>query len=296
MIMTAAVCGAGVGVGVALVVRGYLPARPSLRAILDGVDRRTAVQHETQSPDLIDRLGRRFVPVAQSLGLSSNRLAADLAMIDRSPERHLTEKVALAIVGFALVPLVALALAIGGLPVPLAVPLWLAVVVGVVFFVIPDAGVRSDAEVKRREFRHSLGAFLDLVVIGLAGGGGVESALDAATEIGDGWVFARLRTTLSDARLRGDSPWVALGNLGERVGVTELIELAASVGLAGTEGAKVRASLTAKAQSLRQHQLAETESAAQSASEQMSIPVVLLFGGFLLFIAYPAVSQVLTGL
>jgi tight adherence protein C len=72
--------------------------------------------------------------------------------------------------------------------------------------------------------------------------------------------------------------------------------LAASVSLAGTEGAKVRASLAAKAASLRTHELAEAETADQAATERMSLPVVLLFAGFLVFLGYPAVEKVLTGL
>ena len=64
----------------------------------------------------------------------------------------------------------------------------------------------------------------------------------------------------------------------------------------GTEGARIRASLTAKASALRTHQLTAAETAAQSATERMSLPVVLLFAGFLTFIAYPAVSHVLTTL
>jgi tight adherence protein C len=77
--------------------------------------------------------------------------------------------------------------------------------------------------------------------------------------------------------------------------VDELSELAASVALAGTEGAKVRASLAAKATSLRTHELAEAETADQAATERMSLPVVLLFAGFLVFLGYPAVEKVLTG-
>jgi uncharacterized membrane protein len=72
--------------------------------------------------------------------------------------------------------------------------------------------------------------------------------------------------------------------------------LAASVSLAGSEGAKIRASLAAKAHALRARQLADAEAHAQSATERMSLPVVLLFGAFLLFLGYPATVNVLGGL
>lgn len=73
-----------------------------------------------------------------------------------------------------------------------------------------------------------------------------------------------------------------------------LAELAASVELAGSQGARIRASLAAKADSLRGHQVAETEAAAEAATERMTIPVAVLLFGFLVFIAYPAVQQITT--
>jgi tight adherence protein C len=96
--------------------------------------------------------------------------------------------------------------------------------------------------------------------------------------------------------LRRETPWAALARLGEDLGVPELSELAASVGLAGTEGARVRASLVAKASSLRTHELSDAEAAAESASERMNLPIAVLFLGFLVFLGYPAVERIITGL
>ncbi len=76
----------------------------------------------------------------------------------------------------------------------------------------------------------------------------------------------------------------------------ELGELAASAALAGAEGARVKASVAAKAKGLRARVLADVETAAQSASERMSLPIVLLLVGFVLFLGFPAVTQVLHGL
>ncbi len=163
-------------------------------------------------------------------------------------------------------------------------------------FVLPDLGIRADAARRRRDFRHALGSFLDLVVVALAGGGGVETALSDAASIGNSWAFALIRRALDGARLARETPWSALGRLGQELGIGELSELAASVSLAGTEGAKVRASLAAKAASLRTHELAEAETADQAATERMSLPIVMLFAGFLFFIGFPAVERVLTGL
>ena len=72
--------------------------------------------------------------------------------------------------------------------------------------------------------------------------------------------------------------------------------LPSSITLAGTEGARVRASLAAKSAAMRARQLAEAEAGAQAATERMSLPLVILFAGFMLLIGFPAVMHVLEGI
>jgi len=96
--------------------------------------------------------------------------------------------------------------------------------------------------------------------------------------------------------MMGDSPWTGLDRLGQDLGIEELRELAASVGLAGDSGARVRMSLAAKARTLRVRGLGEIEEAAQAANERMSLPVILLVVSFIVFIAFPATYRVVTGL
>ncbi|MGH9074466.1 MAG: type II secretion system F family protein [Acidimicrobiales bacterium] len=300
--IAALVCGAGVGAGLWLVVRGLFPPRPSLAQALAELRRLpepAAVLTAEPEGGIAARLGR---PLAEVLGrtkagwLLPSKVRQDLAVLGRTPERHLAEKVTLALVGLLFASVIAVLLALGDAHVPVVVPLWASLIFMVAGFFLPDLGVHSEATRRRRDFRHALSSFLDLVVVALAGGGGVETALADAASVGSGWAFGYLRRALDQARLARQTPWAALGRLGQQLGVTELSELAASVALAGTEGAKVRASLAAKAASLRTHQLAEAETADQAASERMSLPVVLLFAGFLLFLGYPAVEKVLTGL
>ncbi len=182
---------------------------------------------------------------------------------------------------------------VNGVAVPVGVVVVVALVAACGGFVLPDLLLRDAARHRRRAFSSALSSYLDLVNVVLAGGSGTETALEAAAEAGDGWVFVELRGALSRSRALRRSPWDCLADLGDELGVAELQELAASVRLAGQQGARVRASLAAKAASLRGHQLARIEAAAQSASERMALPTVLLFTGFLLFIGYPAVVEIL---
>ena len=300
--IAALLCGAGVGTGLFLMVRGMAPPRPSLAEALAQLRRMpepTSLVVARDSGGFAHRMGRPLAEVLLRAGAGVviwPRVRRDLAVLGRNTERHLAEKVTLAIVGLLLVPDCAALLSLAGATLPVALPLWGSLVGAVAGFVLPDLGIHAEAEARRRDFRHALGSFLDLVVIALAGGGGVETALGDAASVGEGWAFDELRHSLDAARLARDTPWSALERLGDELGVAELGELAASVGLAGAEGAKVRASLGAKAASLRSHQLAEAETTAQAATEKMSLPVVLLFAGFLCFIGYPAIERVLTGL
>ena len=146
-----------------------------------------------------------------------------------------------------------------GFRVPFVLPVWLGLALAGVFFFLPDLEVKQKADARRRDFRHAIGAFLDLVSMNLSGGRGVPEALMAASEIGSGWALWRLRDALANARITGQTPWQALGALGEEVRVDELRDLAAALSLVADDGAKVRESLSARAASLRRRELADLE-------------------------------------
>jgi Flp pilus assembly protein TadB len=136
-------------------------------------------------------------------------------------------------------------------------------------------------------------SFLDLVSMNLAGGRGVPEALQSAVSLSNGWGMVRIRETLQTARLQGVTPWAALGDLGEEMAVEELRDLAAALALVAEDGAKVRESLAARAVSMRQRELADAEGRAAQRSQSMLIAQLLLCVGFLLFLIYPPISQIL---
>jgi len=162
-----------------------------------------------------------------------------------------------------------------------------------IFFFMPDVELRGQVEKRQRDFRHAIGAFLDLVAMNLSGGRGVPEALMAASEIGDGWAFWRIRDALANARITGQTPWQALGVLGEEVQVNELKDLSAALSLVAEDGAKVRESLTARAVSLRRRELADLEGQAGEKSQSMLLAQMLLAAAFLVFLMYPAVHLLL---
>ncbi len=210
----------------------------------------------------------------------------------RTPERHAFDKVLGAVAGLLVPNMAAAGLLMMGISLPVAAVGLLSIGAAAAGYVLPDLLLRDEAERRRRAFRHALSSYLDLVNVLLAGGAGIETSLHAAADAGDGWGYQTIRSELRRARLTGQTPWDTFAELAERLGVNELAELAASVSLAGSHGARIRASLAAKADTLRGHQVAETESAAEAATERMTVPVAVLLFGFLVFIAYPAIAQI----
>lgn len=283
--------GAGVGLGVWLCVRAALPRPEAAAAVLARLAQHPSPRHGLGAPAPVNpgALARRLLA---AVGVSSQSHQSDLDMIDRTAERHALDKILGLLVGLIVPIAVSAGLKATGVSLPLGLSLLAAVACSVGGFVLPDLTLRDEVERRRRAFRHALSSYLDLVNVLLAGGAGIETALHAAAEAGDGWGYAQIRQALTRARLTGRTPWDAFADLGERLEVNELAELGANVSLAGSHGARIRASLAAKADTLRGHQIAETEASAESATERMTIPVAVLLFGFLVFIAYPAVQQI----
>jgi tight adherence protein C len=300
-VTTALGLGAGLGIGLWALVVGLFPPHPSLGTVLARASAPPPALLATPIVSVTEagwatRLGRPFVGPLRALGLPRAPLLRDLAVVGRPASIHLAQQAACGVAGL-LAPLLAqLLLTVGDLSWGITPPLIAALVFATLGFFLPDWQVRAEVKWLRSGFRHALSAYLDLVGITLAGGAGVDSALRDAVTIGHGCAFVQIRRALDTARLTRTTPWTTLRQLGDELGVSELAELAASVSLAGTEGAKVRASLAAKAAALRTHQITDAEADAQAATERMSLPVMVLFLGFLILIGFPALTQVLDGL
>jgi Flp pilus assembly protein TadB len=287
--------GLGTGLGLWLIVVGWYPRPPRLDLALDAPDR---LQHRADTDAAepsgwTGRWGRPAVRLLRRAGLPLASTRRDLETLDKPVDVHLAEQATAAVAGVLLPPVLMTALAVLGVHTNLLLPAVTSVLLGVAGFVAPELGVRSDAARYRKDFRDALSSFLDLVVISLASGAGIDQALDDAVADGTGPAYTELRYALAEARLARVAPWDLLGALGRRITLPELSQLAATVGLAGTEGAKVRASLRSRAIAMRERQLTDAEGDANAATERMSLPIVALFAGFLVFIGYPAMAAVL---
>jgi tight adherence protein C len=299
--MTPALIAGGIsGLGLFLLTFALIPRRISLARQVAAFDaggpaaaRPASRPGRTAESEFSRRLGSALARFCAEQGWEFRSLRANLALVDKSFESYLASKILLAVLGLLFAPILLAGLTFSGLHLTFVVPLWTGLALAVIFFLLPDVELKQKVEQRRRDFRHAIGAFLDLVAMNLSGGRGVPEALLAASEIGTGWAMWRIREALVNARITGQTPWQALGALGDEIRADELRDLAAALSLVADDGAKVRESLTTRAASLRRRELADMQGEAGERSQSMLVAQMLLCAAFLVFLTYPAVRVML---
>jgi hypothetical protein len=152
------------------------------------------------------------------------------------------------------------ALQINGASVPIGTPLLGAGLGAVAGFAVADAGLRSQARTRRRDFRRALADYFDLVSLKMAGLAAAEQALVDAARLSDQWPMALVLQTLDRARLAGPgvSNWEALAALW----AAHRRRRAARTGRAGETRRRRRRGCAPRcppAPSMRRHELADAE-------------------------------------
>ena len=294
------ITGAVAGTGLFLLAFALIPRRVNLARRLAAFDaarsaalRPASSAHRAGESQLSRRLGSALARFCAEQGWEFRSLRSSLALTDKSLESFLATKTLMAVFGLILPGLISALAGLAGITVPFVIPIWAGLLMAGLFFLLPDLELKQRVSTRRRDFRHAVGAFLDLVAMNLSGGRGVPEALMAASEIGTGWAMWRIRDALVNARITGQTPWQALSALGEEVGVDELRDLGAALSLVAEDGAKVRESLATRAIGLRRRELADLQGEAGERSQSMLVAQMVLCGAFLVFLIYPAVRTML---
>jgi tight adherence protein C len=272
--------GAGAGLGLALIMYGLFPPRPALAQLMDRLRR---------PPDLArsrrERMHSALSAPARRLGLPRAAVRTDLALLQVDPGEHLAEQTTLALLGALGMPLSAAVLGFSG-----QTPLWLSVLGAVVGWWWADAAAHARAERLRAQIQHTLSVMLTLLSVSLARGAGIEQAFDEAAGMCSGPAADRIRGAVAGARILRRPPWQLLGDLGEETAVPDLSDLALSMNLAGSDGARIRASLHARADAVRRAAITRDQVAAEKASSRMALPLMVLAMCYLAFLLYPAIG------
>ncbi|WP_263730441.1 type II secretion system F family protein [Cellulomonas sp. SG140] len=284
-----------VGAGLVVILAGLAPAHPDLA---DAVHRLLPADSDLRAQAAetpggrVGRLKARILPQAV-LGLGLARFALDLRTVQVRPEELAAKKIGYALVGLAFPPVMSAVLLLTGIRLPLAVPAAAGLLLGGVFFFLPDLALRQDAANTRAALRAATCVFLELVAMERLADAGPTEALDRAAAIGGSPQFTRIGDALLRAELAGQPSWTGLTDLAAETGVSELADTADIMRLAGRDGAAVYTTLRARAASLRTQLLASSTAQANAASEHMVVPVSLLGLCFMALLGYPALMRIL---
>jgi Flp pilus assembly protein TadB len=288
----AAIGGALAGAGVFCALREVVlrPAPPDLSAVLARWNTPTQVT----DPAPAGPGGRRYARLAAAAsGPLPGLSARELALTGTSAEQLLLRRIVAAALGLA-VPVVVWLLGgwfgwAPGIPITGLAALGTAVALSFV----PVFAERQKSARVSESFHTAVGALLDLIAQERASGRGPIQALSDAAEVSTSMPFLRIRQALLQAQRAGTSPWQALAELAEQVGVAELSDLA-DIAASAADGAAVYTTLTKKAATVRATALATERAHANADSERLVLPVALLGLGFLLLMFYPAFIRLLS--
>lgn len=292
----ALLAGAGVGLGVMLLVAGLRPAAPTIAATLAEIDTARWSSRSAQQPHPRSwqfTVGGWLTRHGADRSWSSPATRTDLAVTGEDVEAFIARKLLWGLSGFLVPSLLSAMLIAAGQPIPVLVPAWAAVSAAAVGFLLPDIRLRQAAAARRRNFRTAISAYLDLVAMRMASGAGLAEALGDAATIGDGFAFTALRSALADSRIDGITPAAALRRLGEQLVLPDLVDTALRLSLVDSSGAQAQLSLQAQAATLRDRELTDVQGRANERSQSMLVAQVVLGLGFIVFLGYPAVAKVL---
>jgi hypothetical protein len=286
----ALVFGVVIGVGVAGAAYALVPAQPDLGDVLARLSpparRRSGALAVTATPDTQERLGiwaERTLP-ARLLGVVP---AQDLAVLRQTPAQFYGRKLAYGLIGLVLPSLLTGFFAFLGIHVPFTVPVGATVLLGAVMFMAPSRDVAEEAKKARADCARALSAYIELCALERNSGAGASVALASAADVGDSWVFGRIREELARSRYDGLPPWDALKDLSQALGLPELADVADIMGLAGEENSEVYRALRARSASMRSGLLSSELAQANQVEERMYLPASFLGFVFLALLMVP---------
>jgi tight adherence protein C len=282
--------------GLVMGVAAVRPGAPKLSLVLAQlnvaapVDAAASIQGQpttVEAPWWCRLLPPRVVVLAQRyLGARSQ----DLNILGKSGAELAGAKVAWALGGLLGPPVLCAVLLVAGVNVAALAPAGVGVGLAALGWTIPSRRVAERAAEARAEFLAALTAYLGLVGLERAARGSPIEALEEASRISGAWPFAMIHAELLRAELAGQPPWDGLRDLGRRIGVEQLTNLADIVA-AAADGAAVFETLLAEARNLRNAELSDQQTKAGVEGEQLTLPAIVLAFGFIMLVLYPALTR-----
>ena len=288
-------CGVGIGAGIALAIVGLFPPPLTLRAALDRLTGEAVAAPAdvlSQGVGGLRRIAGHVVDVnVRKIPRLSSTVMSDLAITGTAIETFGVKVVGYAVGLGLLAPLSWLFLGTVGIHTGAEIPGFGAIILAGAGTASPFVDLHQAATRRRRHFCHSLATYASLVSMSMSGAMGWSSALEAAATVSQtDWAMAEIAQALLWAQAYHRQPWEGLERLATRFSLPDLTDLARAMAQAG-DGARIRDTLEAKAQTLRMKETSALEDGAQAVTQKMLLPGVLLMAGYGVLIFYPALAS-----
>jgi tight adherence protein C len=277
-LLAALTAGVLFGTGVTAIAWGLRPPLARLdrqvAAVLDG---RAAL---TQTP------WRRWQDRLAAATPSSAH--ADLTLLGRVPEDFVVSRLLWATGGLATGAGTAVLLGLAPWLLPIT-----ALAGALVGWVLAVQALHDQAAKARRTLALALAAWTQMAALMIRAGVTDEQAMRRAAAAGDHWTFTMLTAAMDRAVANQQELWSGLEQLGHDTDVTEIRQLAAELRLTETAGGTPTEALLARAEALRQDELANQLTAAKAARLKQDIVLGALGIVLVLFVIYPTVRTLL---
>lgn len=274
-----------VGAGLVAAVAALRPAPPRLSIALARLNAPSTINSAAPV-----RLPGRWTwlpaPAARFAATHIGVSDEDLAILNLDRPQLVATRLTRSAGGLLAPSAVAVLLSVSGHPPAFVLPVGATLLLAVVLWLAPSGHVRKQAAHARSQFRAALRAYLKLVAQERAARGSPTEALEEASRGWQGWPFRLIHTEVLRAELAGQQPWLALRELGTRLGVDELRNMAEIVSTAA-DGAAVFDTLLAEARNLHHAELSTQRAEANATSERLIQPIGLLAFGFVVMLLIP---------
>ena len=212
----------------------------------------------------------------------------DLALLGRTAEDFVVSRLLWAAGGL----LIATVLGGGAGVAPTMLPL--ASTVGALTGWVLAVQVLHDQAAKaRRTLALALAAWTQMAALMIRAGIKDEQAMRRAAAAGDHWTFRMLAAAMDRAVADQAELWSGLDDLGHEVDVIEIRQLAAELRLTETAGRTPTEALLARADALRQDELANQLTAAKAAQLKQDIVLGALGIVLVVYVIYPTIRTLL---
>jgi tight adherence protein C len=169
----------------------------------------------------------------------------------------------------------------------------IAVVTGILGFIMPNIWIDRKIKARRQEITKSLPDAIDLLTISVESGLGFDPALQRVAEKWDNALTREFARVLSEMRI-GKAKKEALREMAQRADEDGLTTFVSSVIQADTLGVPITQVLRIQSEAMRLRRRQIAEEKAQKAPLKMLFPMVfLIFPAFYVVILGPAVPQVI---